>query len=380
MRIVHVVHSYFPKIGGIERAVQYLAEEQARLGHDVTVITSNIDVADSPKEETINEVKVVRLKSRRPLYNDLTIPLEEPPIKDVDIIHAHSQNSLFSMIVAERLKAKSGGKVAFHFMAVEAFKSHPNFLIRLLAPYYGRRNTRKALELADIPLVRSIRDLEILRRRYGVEAQYLPDAVPEHYFIAEKADPNEFRGRFGIKQKKFFLYVGRMHKLKGPHILVEAMKHLGEDCATVFVGPDSGYLEKSLSLARRLGVEDRVYYLGYVDERTKIEALDSAVALVLPSIADHVEVYSIVTSEAWAREKPVIASKVGEMPYRVRQGVNGLLVEPLNPKALAEAMARLAEDKGLAEEMGRNGRREVFSWREVAEKCVQLYKQVLKGG
>jgi len=143
LKIIHVVHSYFPKIGGIERAVQYLAEEQARLGHDVTVITSNIDVADSPKEETINEVKVVRLKSRRPLYNDLTIPLEEPPIKDVDIIHAHSQNSLFSIIVAERLKAKGGGKVAFHFMAVEVFKSHPNFLIRLLAPYYGKEKYKE---------------------------------------------------------------------------------------------------------------------------------------------------------------------------------------------------------------------------------------------
>jgi glycosyltransferase involved in cell wall biosynthesis len=44
MRIAHVVHSYFPRIGGIERAVQHLAEEQVKLGHEVTVITSNVDV------------------------------------------------------------------------------------------------------------------------------------------------------------------------------------------------------------------------------------------------------------------------------------------------------------------------------------------------
>jgi len=66
--------------------------------------------------------------------------------------------------------------------------------------------------------------------------------------------------------------------------------------------------------------------------------------------------------------------------WRIRQGVNGLLVEPSNPKALAEAMARLAEDEELAEEMGKNGRREVFSWKEIAEKSVQLYEQVLRGG
>jgi glycosyltransferase involved in cell wall biosynthesis len=42
-------------------------------------------------------------------------------------------------------------------------------------------------------------------------------------------------------------------------------------------------------------------------------------------------------------------------------------------------MARLAEDEELAEEMGKNGRREVFSWKEIAEKSVQLYEQVLRG-
>jgi glycosyltransferase involved in cell wall biosynthesis len=66
--------------------------------------------------------------------------------------------------------------------------------------------------------------------------------------------------------------------------------------------------------------------------------------------------------------------------WRIRQGVNGLLVEPSNPKALAEAMARLAEDEELAEEMGKNGRREVFSWKEIAKKSVQLYKQILRSG
>jgi glycosyltransferase involved in cell wall biosynthesis len=47
---------------------------------------------------------------------------------------------------------------------------------------------------------------------------------------------------------------------------------------------------------------------------------------------------------------------------------------------LAEAMLKLASEEELAEEMGSNGRKEVLSWREVAEKSIQLYKQVLEGG
>jgi glycosyltransferase involved in cell wall biosynthesis len=378
MRIIHVVHSYFPRIGGIERAVQYLAEEQAKLGHEVMVITSNVEVASSPKEETINGVNVVRLGSRKLLYNDLTMPNEEPPIEGVDIIHAHSQNSLFSITVSKKLKIKAYGKVVFHLMAIDAFKDHPNIFIRLIAPYYGRRNTRAALEIADLPLVRSIRDLEILRKRYGVEAEYLPDAVPDYYFTAEKSDPDRFREKFGIKQEKFFLFIGRMHKLKGPQVLVRALKYVNEDIAAVFIGPDGGYLGETLDLAEKIGVKRRVYYLGYVDEKTKIEALDSATALVLPSLANYVEVYPMAISEAWAREKPVIASSVGGIPYRVKQGINGLLVNPSDPKMLAEGMLKLLDDEESAKEMGKNGRKDVFSWREIAEKSIQLYEQVLE--
>jgi glycosyltransferase involved in cell wall biosynthesis len=379
MNVVHIHHHYYPVVGGLERAIQGLAEELAKLGHEVHVLTSSFGAEGRPEEEVINGVHVHRVKGLRFGFPDLTYPLHYPSkvLRNADLVHGHSQNSLFVIKMVERAK-KLGVKVVLHFMAIDSLKDHPNFLVRPLAFYYGKRNTRKALKLADMPLVRSIRDLEILGESYGVEAQYLPDAVPEHYFTVEKANPNKFRERFRIGQEKLFLYVGRVHKLKGPHVLVEAMKHLGKDYAAVFIGPDGGYLEKTLSLARRLGVEDRIYYLGYVDEETKIEALDSAVALVLPSITDYVEVYPMVISEAWARERPVIASKVGGVPYRVKQGVNGLLVDPLNPKALAEAMARLAEDEELAEEMGKNGRREVFSWREIAKKSVQLYEQVLR--
>jgi glycosyltransferase involved in cell wall biosynthesis len=134
-----------------------------------------------------------------------------------------------------------------------------------------------------------------------------------------------------------------------------------------------------LDLAGRIGVKDRVYMLGYVDEGTKIKALDSAIALTLPSLADHVEVYSIVISEAWARERSVIASRVGEIPYRIKQGINGVLVDPSDPKMLAETMLKLANDEELAKEMGRNGKKDVFSWKEIAVKSIQLYEQVLEG-
>jgi glycosyltransferase involved in cell wall biosynthesis len=373
MRILHIVGSYYPNIGGLEAAVKHLAEGQAELGHQVTVLTSNVN--GWRKEEIINGVRIVRVKAKNIIYKDLTIPLEEPQVKSIEIVHAHSQNSLFSIMMAEKLKKKLNVKMAFYFMAVDAFRDHPSTFVRLLGPYYGRKNIKRALKITDLILVKSIRDLTILKEVYDVKATYLPDAIPSYYFSIKKGDPNEFRAKFGIKQEKIFLFIGRMHRLKGPHILVEALKYVDENIAAVFIGPDGGYLNEILNLADKIGVRNKVYTLGFVDEKIKIQAIDSALALVLPSIADYSEVYSIVTSEAWAREKPVIASMVGELPYRIANGVNGLLFEPSNPKSLANAMLKLLVNNGLANEMGKNGKKNVHTWSEVAAKSIEIYGQ-----
>ncbi len=79
-------------------------------------------------------------------------------------------------------------------------------------------------------------------------------------------------------------------------------------------------------------------YTGFVSEEVKIGALDASSALVFPSISNYVEAFSLAITEAWARGKPVVASAVGEIPYRVRHMVNGLLVLPKNPKTLANAI------------------------------------------
>jgi glycosyltransferase involved in cell wall biosynthesis len=94
---------------------------------------------------------------------------------------------------------------------------------------------------------------------------------------------------------------------------------------------------------------------------------------VLPSVCNYVEVFSIVISEAWARNKPVIASAVGEIPFRVKHMVNGLLVAPRDPRAVAEAILFLINDKELSRKLGSEGRKNVFSWDEIVNKLVKIY-------
>jgi glycosyltransferase involved in cell wall biosynthesis len=277
-------------------------------------------------------VRIHRVKSTRFGYPDLTYPTKIPidVLKNADVVHGHSQNSLFTVKIVEEAK-RLGVKTVMRFMAVDALRDHPNPLIRLLGPFYASYMLKKAIALSDIRLVKSFRDLEILRGRYGVEAHYIPDGVSDEIINAPSM-AEEFRRRYEI-QEPFIVYIGRLHRLKGVDVLIKAVSIAVKECPklrTVIIG--SGDQKPYRELARRLGIENNVVFLGYVDEKTKIGALDASVALVLPSKSNYVEAFSIAVSEAWARNKPVIASAVGEIPYRVKHMTNGILVPPKNPQ------------------------------------------------
>ena len=261
-------------------------------------------------------------------------------------------------------------KTVMHFMAVDALNDHPNLLIRWLGPHYARNPLRKAVAVTDVPLARSLRD-QVLLRKYGVEAKYVPDGI-HSWFIADRYSGDNFREKYGI-YTDYVLYVGHLHQLKGIAVLIHAMAYIKEQKGPdlVVIGPGDSALY--LSLAKKLGVDDKVHFLGFVDEETKIGVIDAATAVVIPSISNYVEVYPMAITEAWARGKPVIATKVGGIPYCVRHMENGVLVPPRDPKALAEAILLLANDKELAKKLGAVGRRDVHTWEEIIETLMHIY-------
>ena len=373
MKIIHIHHHYWPVVGGLENAVKAIAEEQAKLGHEVHVITSTYGAQGRPREEVISGVHVHRVKAVRPGYPDLTLPLEYPNIlKSADIVHGHSQNSLFTVKMLEHAK-RHGVKTAIHFMAIDALNDHPNPIVKALGSKYSSHMTKKALKEFDLHLVRSMRDRELLIQRYGAnEVHYVPDGVSDKLLNTEYLG-NAFRESRNI-QSDYVIYIGRLHPLKGIDYLIKAMKIVSnenKDAQLIIAGP--GNQRPYIELAEKLGIRDRVVFLGYISEEEKIGAIDASTALVLPSISNYVEVYPMVISEAWARQKPVIATTVGGIPYRVRHMENGILVPPKDPKALANAIITLLNDRELARKLGARGREEVKTWSEITQEVLKLY-------
>ncbi|MGC8949619.1 MAG: glycosyltransferase, partial [Thermoprotei archaeon] len=94
-----------------------------------------------------------------------------------------------------------------------------------------------------------------------------------------------------------------------------------------------------------------------IREEDKVGAIDGSIGVILPSISNYVEVYPMIITETWARSKPIIATMVGGVPYRVKHMINGLLVPPKDPVALAEAIVTLAQNKELGKRLGAEARK-----------------------
>lgn len=174
--------------------------------------------------------------------------------------------------------------------------------------------------------------------------------------------------------------VGRLHEAKGLEAAVGAVPAIvaGEPrFRLVLVG--AGPLEEALSLrVSEEGLTDRVTFAGRRDDVPDI--LTAADLLILPSES---ETAPLTVLEAMAAGLPVIATDVGGVGEAVQDGVTGLLIEPRNPRAIAEAVLSIAAlpDGGAA--MGRAGRqvvRDRFSAETLVSRVTRLYEGLLGGG
>jgi glycosyltransferase involved in cell wall biosynthesis len=148
---------------------------------------------------------------------------------------------------------------------------------------------------------------------------------------------------------------------KGIHLAIEALSGLPRDVDVWVTGDTSDpaasdYLHSLLSLAERVGVRERVFFLGV---RTDLPAVMSVAHVIcVPSIVR--EGFALVAAEAMALGKAVVASSRGALPEVVRDGESGLTFDPDRPGDLARKLSVLLADSALAASLGAAGRRSVM--------------------
>lgn len=162
-------------------------------------------------------------------------------------------------------------------------------------------------------------------------------------------------------QAKHILFVGRFAHGKGVEILIDAIDILKSEFGQIclIMAGDGMLLEEVRRLVETRGLKKNVKLPGFVSSKRYLQALyEWADIAVLPSDS-YPEGLPRVISEFWASGLPLIATRISGIPYRVKEGVNGLLVTPGSLDELLEALRRLIKDSELRFRLAKGGNQAV---------------------
>lgn len=203
--------------------------------------------------------------------------------------------------------------------------------------------------------------------------------------MAVPADGRLIRRRYGIDGDDLvWLSVGRLERNKGFDVLAESLGRAAAQPALarrpwrwviVGTGPYRRDIEQA---AERHGIADRLVLAGRVSDTDLHAWYEAASIFVHPT---RYEGSSLVTLEAMGHRRAVVASRAGGLPDKVRNEVNGWLVPPDDPAALAEALLDAASDSSRLLEMGRRSREIVereFAWPVLARRQIEMYRTLLE--
>jgi glycosyltransferase involved in cell wall biosynthesis len=219
-------------------------------------------------------------------------------------------------------------------------------------------------------------------------------------------DPEKNGKRLELKQ---LLFVSRVTPEKGLHVLLEAFKEVVErnPCVRLeVVGPlnawtlesniwlsEDSKVQKLASFHRKgslsyldhlkhklvsLNISNKVTFHGLIPHEQKVKFYQAADVFVQPSVFS--EPFGMGIIEAMACQVPVVGTKVGGIPEIVEDGKTGLLVEPGDSRALANAILELLSNEDLRRKMGKIGRKQVesFSWDNIVANLLRLYRDMVE--
>mgnify|MGYP003561969558 FL=1 len=222
----------------------------------------------------------------------------------------------------------------------------------------------------------------------AVVKELLAEGVPEarlHLIyngidIAPSMDRSEARSALGIDNDALVgVMVANLIPYKGHHDLIEGLglvtKQLPAGWRVLLAGRDEGLRSELEALAAKRGIAENVVFLG---ERSDVPRLLAAADFGL--LTSHEEGFSNVVLEGMAAGLPMIVTDVGGNAEAVLDGATGFVVPPNEPKAIGEAVLRLARDHNLRASFGDAGRKRVaehFSMESCQNAHLELYRTLL---
>ncbi len=387
MKVLMLSWEYPPKsVGGLAQHVYDLTNAYPDQGVEVHLLTAGEKGA--PSFEQVNGVKVYRVEPYQvsspdfvtwvAQFNVALLEKAIPLLADTggfDIVHAHD------WLVAYAARAiKHAGRLPL--------------VVTIHATEYGRNyglHNDVQRHISDIEWWLTYEAWKVICCSRYMEGEIkhvfqLPQdkvaIIPNGVNVAnfQTRSDKASRSFYAATDEKIVFYVGRLVKEKGVQVLLDgAPEILANYPQTKFIiagkGPHLGALKQQAEL---LGIANRVYFTGYINDDVRNSLYSWSDVAVFPSLY---EPFGIVALEAMAARTPVVVSDCGGISEIVRQGIDGLKVRTGNSHSLARNILTLLKKPELGEKLKENAYQRVveeFNWQSIARQTISVYKEVLK--
>ncbi|NTV44198.1 MAG: glycosyltransferase family 4 protein [Candidatus Yonathbacteria bacterium] len=375
-RLLVVIPYFYPRIGGAENYAYHIAQLFQESGsYDVTVVTSNYETNEYRKE-TIDGLQVHRLPASLHISNtpvNHSWYREFSRIYDAvnpDIVNIHTPVPFMGDVAALALKRRCPLVVTYHAGSMLKGKMPEDIVISVYEKFFLPMLFRRADAVVPVSeyffssgLGKGFEEkMHVIRPGVDI-SRYIPTPLPS--------------------PARTITYVGRIEhssNWKGIEELFQAMKLVllrRPDAILEMIGGGDA-LAYVKSRARDLGIGESVVFFGPQAGKDVIDAYRRSNVFVLPSTSE-AEQSSISLVEAMASGRPVIGTRVGGTPYILKHEENGLLVEPKDSVALADAIVRILEDVSLAERLAKGARADAedVDWSSQIRKYRHLFNSLL---
>ena len=392
MKIALVCPASLPatQFGGIVFLAVDIARELSKMGHDVTIYTTDLDFSNGPnkfnnKLPRIEKINGFTINRTHPWFVLKLFFINTSMSKQLendrpDIIHTIGLRSFQSIIawrIAKKLKiplilSDQGG------LTTHPFLSESGTILKLL---YKIQNYFIKKIINDSTAISAANEYEkeiFLKINKKCNVRIIRNGVN----LETLHSTQNFREKHQI-DSRFILFVGRFSKSKGIETLIHAFNKIKNESEIVGVklvimGVDFGYEKEMELLIKQFNLSDTIIIIKNPPREDVISAYGESEFLILPS---QWELSPLVPLESFAFKKPVISTNSHGIPYTVKDQKTGILVEPENPNQLADGIKKLLNDDDLRLKLGESGYdfvHEECNCVSMAEKSLKLYEMVLK--
>jgi glycosyltransferase involved in cell wall biosynthesis len=389
MRILFATDQYLPTPGGISIVTQRISVALAKKGHSVAIIAPSTswkfkrELKDNVVIFRIQSLLVHKLKQLRFSPTFLYWKRIEHIVNNFkpDIIHLETPNTIANETLQVAKKYDIPVIATCHIMPENISGTLP-FLPSKIGKMVGNIYMKQIVKLfnkVDFVTAPTLIGTAILDA-YNIDKpkMALSNGIDLLQFQQPSKDAlQKLRKKYNLPDLPLILYIGRLDKEKKVDILIKSLQYLKKTQPFHCLIEGKGQQMEALqSLVQKLELQNKVSFIGYVDQDELSILYAISTVFVMPSTA---ELQSLVTMEAMAMGLPIIGAQAGALPYLIKPNQNGFLFEPDNPVDLADKLQQILEAPPMQKRMSKESLSLIkeHDINNIIEKMEALYAKVI---